>query len=219
MKRIIFIFAVLACSYNSSAQFAPKLYGGGKAFYNKAYEGNTFGGFEIGAEIIRFKFLAPEIGISYFAGKPNEMEILDLESLPRQGSAKYDGRFSSFNFAVAPKLIFGNEEAALVILPEYNFGRMKVSERSFQGENSNYEMREDISASDNISFWNFSAGIEGDFFSLESIKFSLLLTYSTFDSETAFEDLQFASSRDNYDAGSKDALGITFRAYFDIFKN
>ncbi|MCP9201515.1 hypothetical protein MKO06_16515 [Gramella sp. GC03-9] len=217
--RLAIFMALLFCSFFSHAQFQPRLYAGGKMFYNKAYESNLYGAFEAGAEVFRFKFLAPEIGINYYAGTPNEFEKLDFESSPPQGVARYDGRFHSFNFSIAPKLIFGNKEAALVILPEYNFGTMRVYERFFQRNGNRYELREDISESSRHQFWTFSAGVEGDFFSLEHINFSLLLTYNTLNSEKAFEDLQFSETNDNYSEASSDGLGITFRAYFDIFKN
>ncbi len=219
MKRFLSLIAFLIGCNSVSAQFEPVLYAGAKAFYNKGYESNVYGGFEAGAEVFRFKFIAPEIGINYFTGQPIEIEDLDLESLPPQGTAKYDGRFHSFNFSIAPKFIFGDDVAALVFLPEYNFGKMKVSERYFQRQNDHYILSEEVSNSGSHSFWSFSAGVEGDFFSLESIKFSLLLTYTTLNSEEGFEDLQFSETTYNYREGSADGLGLTFRAYFDIFKN
>ncbi|GAA4317258.1 hypothetical protein GCM10023115_42650 [Pontixanthobacter gangjinensis] len=219
MKRLSLILIILFSAFHANAQWAPKVYAGAKAFYDKGFEGNTFGGFEAGAELLRFKFLAPEIGISYFSGQPNIREFPDLGSLPPEGRAKFDGRFNSFNFSLGPKFIFGNQEAALVFLPEFNLGRMKVSERYFLRDNTRYELREEAGTSDNISFWNFSAGVEGDFFGLDRIKFSLLLTYTTLDSKKAFEDLQFPDSSEKYAGGSEGGLGINFRAYFDIFKN
>ena len=219
MKRLLFFIIVLIGPFSANAQFQPRLYAGAKGFYNKSFESNFYGGFEAGAELFRFKFLAPEIGINYYSGHPNEFEEIDLESLPPEGIAKYDGRFNSFNFSVAPKLIFGDETAALVFIPEYNFGKMKVSERYFQRDGNFYDLKEEVSDSRNHDFWSFSAGIEGDFFSLENIKFSLLVTYTTLNSEDGFEDLQFSETTKNYKEGSADGLGLTFRAYFDIFKN
>ncbi|MUP46682.1 hypothetical protein E0K83_13135 [Gramella sp. BOM4] len=218
MRLAIFLVLLLS-SFLSHAQFQPRLYTGGKIFYNKGFESNLYGAFDAGAEVFRFKFLAPEVGVSYFAGRPNEREVLNFDSNPPQGTARYDGRFNSFNLSIAPKLIFGNAEAAVVIVPEYNFGNMKVYERSFQRAGDRYELRENISESSNHQFWTFSAGVEGDFFSLEHINFSLLLTYTTLNSEKAFEDLQFSESDDNYSEASNSGLGITFRVYFDIFKN
>ena len=206
-------------SYSVNAQFEPRLYAGAKGFYNKSFDSNLFGGFEAGAELLQFKFLAPEIGINYYAGQPNEFEEIDPESLPPEGVAKYDGRFHSFNFSVAPKLIFGDETAALVFMPEYNFGKMKLSERYFARRGSRYELSEEVDQKRDHQFWSFSAGIEGDFFGLEHINFSLLLTYTTLNSKEAFEDLQFSEIDKNYNEGSADGLGLTFRAYFDIFKN
>jgi len=44
-------------------QFSPKIYAGLQGFYTKGYENNLYAGFEAGAKILRYKFLAPEIGI------------------------------------------------------------------------------------------------------------------------------------------------------------
>lgn len=219
MVRYIILLAIIFCSAQSKAQFEPKLYAGAKPIYDKGFESNLYGGFELGAELFRFKFIAPEIGVNYYSGQPNEFEQLNFESSPPQATARFDGRFNSFNFSVAPKFIFGNEEAALVLLPEYNIGSIKASERFFRRNANQYDLTEEVSGRSSHSFWTFSAGVEGDFFGLDRIKFSLLVTYSTLNSEKAFEDLQFSETANNYKEGSTDGLGLTFRAYFDIFKN
>lgn len=68
-----------------------------------------------------------------------------------------------------------------------------------------------------MKFWNFSAGIQGNFLELDKIMFSLLVTYSTLTSEENFENLNFENVTKKYSAGSKDDIGLSFPAYFDIF--
>ncbi|MCH4823997.1 hypothetical protein ML462_12530 [Gramella lutea] len=219
MIRFLFFLWLIACSFQGQAQFEPKIYTGAKPVYDKGFESNLYGGFEVGIEVFRFKFIAPEVGINYYSGQPNEFERLNFESSPPLATARYDGRFNSLNFSVAPKFIFGNEEAALVLLPEYNLGSIKASERFFRRNANQYDLTEEVSERTSHSFWTFSAGVEGDFFGLDRIKFSFLITYSTLDTKKAFEDLQFSETKYNYKEGSADGLGLTFRAYFDIFKN
>lgn len=187
-----------------------------QGFYNKAYENNIYGSFEVGAEVLKYKFLAPEVGVKYYAGSPNDFECLDFDRNPPIGKAKFDSRFKAFIFSIGPKMIFGNEEAALVFLPEYNFGNLRTYKRFYSPNGDTYSLSENIDASQSINFWNFSAGIQGNFFDLDKITFSLLVTYTTLDTEQAFDDLQFKSTLENYNAGSKDGIGLTLRAYFDI---
>ena len=198
------------------SQINPKIYTGLQGFYNKAYENNLYGSFEVGAELLKYKFLAPEIGVKYYAGSPNELETLDFDRNPPIDIAKFDSRFKALIFSIGPKIIFGNEEAALVFLPEYNLGNLRTYKRFFSPDGDLYSLSESIDASQNVNFWNFSAGIQGNFFDLDKITFSLLVTYSTLDTKQAFEDLQFENTSENYNAGSKDGIGLTLRAYFDI---
>lgn len=60
------------------AQFSPKIYAGLQGFYNKRYEDNLYAGFEAGAEILQYNFLALEICVKYYAGSPNEFESLNF---------------------------------------------------------------------------------------------------------------------------------------------
>ncbi len=217
MRKALLIFVFSIFYFPVFSQIHPKIYTGLQGFYNKAYENNLYGSFEVGAELLKYKFLAPEIGVKYFGGSPNELETLDFETNPPRGIAKFDSRFKAFIFSIGPKMIFGNEEAALVFLPEYNFGNLRAYKRFFSPDGDLYSLSESIDASESVNFWNFSAGIQGDFFDLDNITFSLLVTYSTLDTEQAFKDLQFQNTSENYNAGSKDGIGLTLRAYFDIF--
>lgn len=159
MKNLYLLFIVLLIFGSAQSQFQPKIYAGLQGIYDKGFESNVYGSFEAGAELFQYKFLAPEIGLKYYTGSPNELEILNFDPNPPVGIGKFDSRFKSFVFSIGPKLIFGNEEAALVILPEYNVGNIRTFKRFFNAENNSYLLTEDINNSQNINFWNFSAGV------------------------------------------------------------
>ena len=218
MKKNYFLLLFILVSISAHSQLRPKIYAGLNGLYDKGFENNIYGSFEIGAELFEFGFLAPEIGIKYYAGSPNESEVLNFDQSPPVGIAKFDSRFTSFVFSLGPKITFGNEEAALVIIPEFNMGNIRTYKRYFSPNGNSYELSEEIDNSQGLNFWNFSAGVEGNFFELDKITFSVLLTYTTVNTEEAFNTLQFANTSKEYSAGSEDGIGLTIRAYFDIFQ-
>lgn len=57
------------------AQFSPKIYAGLQDFYNNGYENNLYGGLEAGAEILQYNFLAPEVGVKYYAGHQTNLKV------------------------------------------------------------------------------------------------------------------------------------------------
>ena len=218
MKNVCFLILFILVSSSVHSQFSPKLYAGLNGLYDKGFENNTYGSLEIGAELFQVGFLAPEIGVKYYAGSPNESEILNFDQNPPAGLAKFDSRFKSFVFSLGPKVSIGNEEAAFVIIPEFNIGSIRTYKRYFSPNGNSYELSEEVDKSQDINFWNFSAGVEGNFFDLDKITFSVLFNYSTMNTKKAFSNLQFTETARNYDPGSKDGIGLTIRAYFDIFQ-
>lgn len=219
MKILYISVLFILSSVSVQAQFNPQIYVGIQGMYDKGFENNTYGAFEFGAEILKYRFLSPEVGLKYYVGSPNELETLNFDQNPPVGTAKFDSRFKSFVISLGPKISFGNEEAALVLLPEFNIGNIRTFKRSFIPDGRFYETDENIDDKQNISFWNFSAGIQGNFFDLDRIAFSVLVTYTTLDTKQVFNELQFENTTRNYSAGSKDGIGLTVRAYFDIFRN
>ena len=218
MRKIYFLLLFILGAIPAHSQFSPKIYAGLNGLYNKGFEKNIYGSFEIGAELFEVGFLAPEIGLKYYTGSPKELEVLNFDQNPPEGLAKFDSRFNSFVFSLGPKITFGNEEAALVIIPEFNIGNIRTYKRYFSRNRNSYELSEAIDDSQRINFWNFSAGIEGNFFDLDKVTFSVLLNYSTINTEKEFNNLQFANTSRNYNAGSEDGIGLTIRAYVDIFQ-
>lgn len=218
-KNIFIGFCFLSFFIAESQIVKPKIFAGANGFYDKGFESNNYGGFEIGSEILQFHFLAPEIGLSRYSGKPNGREIANIvNGMPRYDE-RFESQFRTVTFTIAPKLLFGNEEAALVILPQYNTGNIKVRKNYYEANGNYYEVSEKIESVKPFSYWNFSAGVEGDFFNLERFTFSLLLNYATLNSKKAIADLPFSETDRNYAGGSKGGIGLTFRAYFHIFEN
>lgn len=112
-------------------------------------------------------------------------------------------------------MLFGNEEAALVILPAYHLGRLNTRERYFIPAENGYDLEDKSSAASTVSFWNFSVGVQGDFFGLDDFSFAGLLTYTTLDSEQAFSELD--GFEKNYSGGSSDGIGMSVRVFYHLF--
>lgn len=213
--RAVVICLLLLSSFPVFSQKYPVIYGGLDYFRNVGFEGNAYWNLHFGSQVYEWKFLAPEIGIDYYSGSPVEQNYNfdDPQSIPE---AKLKSRFSSFTFSLAPKLKFGDQEAALVIIPRYNFGTISSRGDHLFYNGNLYALEERSKYSEPASFWSFAAGIEGDFLGTEYLWFSLLLKYSLLDSENALHSLDFSDHRIRPSGGSSSGIGIGFRVYVDI---
>ncbi len=117
-KIIIFIFLLLG-SLPAFSQKHPVFYGGLEYYRDTGFEENAYVNLSIGTQLYRWKFLAPEVGFESYFGSPAVHEfnyIGEPNSIPE---SKLKTHFSSYLFSFSPKLKFGNEETALVIIPQY----------------------------------------------------------------------------------------------------
>ncbi len=215
-RTVIFILTFI-CSTVSLAQKHPVVYAGAEYYHDKGFEANSYVALQFGSQLFKWKFLAPEVGFDAYLGSPAEVEfnyIGEPNSIPE---AKLKTQFSSYFFSIAPKLKFGNEEAALVILPQYNIG--KVNARGdylvYNGNLYALEEREKVSA--NQSFWSFAAGVEGQIFEVDHLWFAVYLKYTLLDSEKIIEGLSFSDQDLDPSGGSSDGIGLGFRVYYDLF--
>ncbi|PTX42006.1 hypothetical protein C8P64_2420 [Christiangramia gaetbulicola] len=193
------------------------IYAGAEYYRDKGFETNSYVGLQFGSQLFQWGFLAPEVGFDAYFGSPAEMEfnyIGEANSIPE---AKLKTQFSSYFFSITPKLKFGNEEAALVILPQYNIG--KVSARGdylvYNGNLYALEDREKVSG--NQSFWSIAVGVEGQIFDVDHLWFSLFLKYTLLNSEEIIEELGFPDQNFDPAGGSSDGIGVGFRVYYDLF--
>ncbi len=215
-RTIIFILAIF-CSAVSIAQKHPVLYGGAEYYRDKGFESNSYVALQFGSQLFQWKFLAPEVGFDAYLGSPAEVEfnyIGEPNSIPE---AKLKTQFSSYFFSISPKLKFGNEEAALVILPQYNIGKIHARGDYLVYNGNLYALEERQKLSANQSFWSFAAGVEGQIFDVDHLWFAVYLKYTLLNSEEIIERIDFAGTDFNVNGGSSDGIGIGLRVYYDLF--
>lgn len=209
-KKLKLFFIVCFISLSSYAQSGTALYGGFDYFRDKGFGAKAYVDLNVGLQPFQWYFLAPELGFEYYTGSPDAVHFTSSEM-------ELHSRFSSSNFSLAPKLRFGNREAAFVLIPQYNFGRIRAKGRLMVEDNRRWVMVEQQKVSAETSFWSFAIGVEGEFLDSDVIYFSLLLKYSMIDSEKILDQLSFEEREVNYAGGSSQGLGLGLRMYVDVF--
>lgn len=203
-------------SLQGRAQENPKLFAALDIFRNKSFIGNTYLGLNVGSQLFQWHFLAPEVGYEYHFGRLRERQEVNPQDPNYQAPSKFRSRFSSHSFSLAPKLIFGNEEAALVLIPQYNWGKITATGQFLEASGRRYQLVESQQVSNPINFWSFAAGVEGDLFNSDLLHFSLLVKYHLLDSEESLRQLDLESTELQPVGGSADGIGLSFRVYLDL---
>lgn len=216
-KIILFTFFVILTGL-SYAQQRPVLFGGFDYYRNKSYDANSYGNINLGFQIYQWKFLAPEAGFNYYFGNLRDSKLPNSIDSQARAPKISDGRYGAAVFSVSPKLVFGNSEAALVIIPQYNFGTIRSRGDFLVDSGDNYLLDEQIKHNESISFWSIAVGIEGNFFDSEYLFFNFFLKYTLFDSKDSLESIQVPNGFPNLNKGSSDGIGVGARIYFDFLE-
>lgn len=187
--KLVFALVLSLFCFNSFAQVKPVLYGGFDYYRNTGFVSNAYANVNVGAQVFKWQFLAPEIGFEYHFGSPNDHEQLNPQDPNGRPPSKLETRFSSATFSVAPKIIIGNKEAAAVFLPQYNIGNVTARGDLLKDTGKQYVLEEQQKVSGSTAFWSFAAGVEGQFWESDVLHFGLLLKYSLLDSEEMLEKI------------------------------
>lgn len=218
-KRTIFFLSLITLlSFPTQAQQNPILFGGMDYYRDTGFQNNAYLNFNLGAQVFRWHFLAPEIGFEHYYGLADENNEVNPNDPNARSPSKLDTRFSTNSFSIAPKLIFGDKEAALVVIPQYNFGEITARGDLLKDSGSQYVLEERQRISESISYASIAAGVEGQFFESDVLHFSLLLKYTFLNSEKTLKKIEIPQSQLNSHGGSSEGLGLSFRAYFDFLE-
>lgn len=213
MMSFVF-FSIMSTS--GFTQIRPILYGGFDYFRDKGFENDSYISFNVGSQLFKWKFLAPEAGFEHYFGIAEEKELLNPTDPNARPPEKINTRFTSNTFSLAPKLIFGNPEASLVFIPQYNFGKISGRGDLLKDTGNQYVLDDRQRFSKSFSFWSFAAGIEGEFFDIDLLHFGLYLKYNFLNSQDILNEIEFVDSEFGSTGGSSEGLGVGFRIYFDF---
>lgn len=218
LRQLTIKLIICLLSFTSNAQLKPILFGGFEYYRDVGFQDNSYGNLHIGTQLFRWHFLAPEVGFNFHAGSVNDREQLNPNDPNAQPPLILKTRFSSHTFSIAPKLIYGNEEAALVFIPQYNFGKIGARGDLMKDIGKQYVLDDQQRVSGSTAFWSFAGGVEGQFFDSEVLYFSLLLKYSRLNSEEILKQIEVGQPELRSTGGSADGYGISFRVYFDLIQ-
>lgn len=199
-------------------QQRPVLFGGFEYYRNKSYDANAYANISIGFQLYKWRFLAPEVGFNYYFGSIKDRELLSPEEPQARPPYKSDGRFGAAVFSFSPKMVFGNREAALVVIPQYNIGTINVRGDFLKNSTDRYFLEDQIEHSEHTSFWSIAGGIQGQFYETETLFFSLLLSYTFLDTKHPLERIEEPGPYPQLNEGSTEGIGISVRVYFDFLK-
>lgn len=212
---IVSLFLIFS-SLKVAAQQGPVLYGGVDYFRDKEFTQDGYLNFSVGSQLFRWYFLAPEVGFEHGFGVTDEQSKLNTNDPNYRAPVKLQSRFSSNSFSVSPKLKFGNEEAALVFIPQFNTGKISARGDLLLDAGTRYVLGEQKRLSESFSYWSFAVGVEGQFFDSDVLYFALLLKYNFLNSEEILNRISFPDHDISSNGGSAEGLGIGFRVYFDF---
>ena len=216
VNRSVILIFFLGLSFTCLAQKHPVIFGEFEYYRNTGFKDDAFYNVGLGAQIFQWKFLAPEIGFETYSGSPDEINLNYIGEPNSIPEAKLKSRFSSYLFTIAPKLKFGNEEASLVIIPQFNTGKLKARGDYLVYNGNLYALEERQKSSASQSFWSIAAGVEGQFINVDHLWFSVYLKYSMIDSESVLDKLDFSEEDIQSVGGSADGLGLGIRVYYDL---
>lgn len=217
-RKIIFLLLLTITTFKAQAQIKPLLFGGIDYYRDKGFEENAYVNFNIGTQLFRWNFIAPEISYEHYYGLVDENNELNPNDPNARAPSKLKTRFFTNSLSLAPKLIFGNKEAALVVIPQFNFGEINVRGDLFKDTGKQYVLDDQQKISESISYLSIAVGVEGQFFESDILHFSLLLKYNFLNSEKTLEKIEIPQSRLNSNGGSAEGLGLGFRVYFDFIE-
>jgi len=203
---LLFLVPLFGCAQFSTPEIFLELGG----FYEDEFEPSVYVKVAAGAELFSYKFIAPEIDISYYGGGAED-EDFTFDGNGINYRSILHRNMSGFVWGFAPKLFYEDDSYRLVLIPKYNFGTIKGNGGFLDSE----DLRIEKSASTKIHFWSFALGIEGDAWR-NSPKIGIYLIYSGLNGGPALNQLDFEENGYPGQNYNTKALGLSFRLNYDF---
>lgn len=203
----IFLFALIFTTSHSNSQVQPpEAFISFSGYYEEQIEPNSYYNFSIGTELFAYKFIAPEIDISYYFGTDGTEDLKIGNSGNNDFRSALHKQFDSWVWGIGPKLFLEDDNNRLVLIPKYHFGKQKAVGKYFDSLDTEIEQE----FKNKFNFWSFSIGYE--FVGEERIgKTGIYLTYTGFNAGKSLNLLDFSSQGFNQNNYNTKAIGITVR--------
>lgn len=229
MRKLLFIIVILynvnSFGQTDTSKTAPPfsledpiIYGGIDYYRNTSFTANSYFNLNIGTQLFRWKFIAPEIGYEYHFGSVRDNNELNPLEPNARAPSMLRTRFSAHTITFAPKIIIGNEEAAFVFIPQYNLGKITGRSDLLRDSGREYYLTDQGIIKNSTSFWSFAAGVDGQFFDTDILHFAILVKYHLLNTGDTFDQIDVNNSYLKTVGGFNDGIGISFRVYFDLLR-
>ncbi|SIQ08434.1 hypothetical protein [Maribacter ulvicola] len=210
--KSIFVVALLFLNYHCFCQLAtPSLYGEYDVFIDEEFNDNIFYKITFGSELTSYKFIAPEVDVSYYYGL-NSQEMFGADQTgPPTYAAYLNEHFEGFIWGFSPKLFYEEEGTRVVLIPKYHFGKIQAIGNFLDSDNIRLEKK--ITAK--MYYWSFALGIEESKWS-NNATYGFYLIYNGLNAGKALNQLDFNAqsySKDNYNTRT---IGLGIRISYNF---
>ena len=218
--RTVVLLFLFILPFKGFSQEFPVFYAGTDIYYYSGLTSNVYGNLNVGSQVIKLGFFAPEVGYSTFFGAYPEREIKEGDPNYGYPDAIYRQKFTSSVLTLAPKLKFGREDAFLVFIPKYHIGTVKTGASYYVNDNDDgsFPLVESQQIRTATSYWSFALGFEGINISDKSW-FSLTLNYSNLNAGEFAESLDFSEYDIKSKRGNTKTIGFGVRFYLAPFRS
>ena len=192
----------------------PELYGEYNLFLDEELNSSVYHKISFGSQLTSFKYIAPEIDVSYYFGA-NTLNRFDAEQTgPATYWASLHHFFEGFMWGLSPKLFYEEQGTKIVLIPKYHFGKVRAEGNFLDSEGVALEKK----TKSKLHYWSFALGIEESKWS-KNETYGFYLYCSGFNAGNALNSLNFSEqqlSKNNYNTRT---FGIGFRVSHNFKKS
>ncbi|WP_282048903.1 hypothetical protein [Maribacter aquivivus] len=211
MKSIQIIAFLFLSSYGFSQLGSPSLYGEYDVFIDEEFNQNTYHKITFGSELTSFKFIAPEVDVSYYYGINSREKHFAEQTGPPTYNAYLNEHFEGFIWGFSPKLFYEEEGTRVVFIPKYHFGTIRAK--------GNFLDSDDVALEKVIKskmyYWSFALGIEESKWS-NNATYGFYLIYNGLNAGKALNQLDYSPqqfSNKNYNTRT---IGLGIRISYNF---
>jgi hypothetical protein len=215
--KLIILVVIFGTIFQAQAQKHPVFYAGINIYRNGTFEDNTYGSYEIGAQVYQLKFFAPEIGFTQYWGGLQGDNIYRESPVNSTPHGVFEQQFSASLLTLNPKLKFGREDAFITFNPKYHIGLIKArGDYLVYQSNGNTALEERQKVENKTAFWSFAIGFEG-FQITSKYWFGITLNYTTVSAMKVWDKLDFSQYGAKAISSHINTIGLGIRFYYNPF--